>query len=190
MVYRGSPRVKRTVTVSESILIRADPLSLYERISDVTRMGQWSPENLGATVHSGPAGSNGGEGADGVDDGGVAAAYVGMVFDGRNKRGRFGWTTRCTVTAAEPGQRFAFRVHAIGVKTPRLRGPIATWEYRFEAAETQTRVTESWTDDRRAWPDLLARGLDAVLTGGMTFAQFQSGNIKKTLQTLRAAVEA
>lgn len=185
MVYRGSPRVKRTLTVSESILIRADPLSLYERISDVTQMGQWSPENVGATVHNGKTGDGRSE-----RQGGVPAAYVGMVFDGRNRRGRFGWTTRCTVTAAEPGRRFEFRVHAIGAKTPRLRGPIAIWEYRFEAADSQTRVTESWTDDRRAWPDPLARGFDAVVTGGLTFAQFQSGNIKKTLKTLKAAVEA
>ncbi|MCY0906279.1 SRPBCC family protein [Arthrobacter sp. H14-L1] len=179
--------MKRTFTVSESILIRADPFSLYERISDVTRMGQWSPENLGATVH---CGQTGGGGSEVEHEGGVAAAYVGMVFDGRNKRGRFGWTTRCTVTAADPGLRFEFRVHAIGAKTPRLRGPIATWEYRFEAADTLTRVTESWTDDRRGWPDLLARGFDAVVTGGRTFAQFQSGNIKKTLKTFKATVEA
>ncbi|MBG0739070.1 SRPBCC family protein [Paeniglutamicibacter antarcticus] len=176
--------MKRTFMVSESILIRADPLSLYERISDVTRMGEWSPENLGATVHNGRTGRG-----DAGREGGAAEAYVGMVFDGRNKRGRFGWTTRCTVTAAEPGRRFAFKVHAIGAKIPRLRGRIATWEYSFEAADTQTRVTESWTDDRRAWPNLLARGFDAVVTGGRTFAQFQSGNIKKTLKTLKAAVE-
>ncbi|WP_434612530.1 SRPBCC family protein [Arthrobacter sp. A5] len=164
--------MKRTFSVSDSIIIGAGPAALYDRISDVARMGEWSPENRGATVH---------------DD--RANAYVGMVFDGRNKRGRFGWTTQCTVTAAERGRKFRFRVHAIGLETPRLRGPIATWEYRFEPAEAGTRVTETWTDDRRAWPDVAALIFDAVVTRGRTFAGFQRGNIRRTLQNLKTAAE-
>jgi len=162
----------RTMSVADSIVIDAPPAQVYEQLSDPTVMGRWSPENRGATIR--------GERRD---------AYVGMVFEGRNKRGAVSWTTRCTVTAADPGERFAFRVHAIGVRRPRLPGPIATWEYRFEAVDGGTRVTETWTDDRRSWPDLLANGFDRVATGGKTFALFQRGNIRTTLKRLKAAVE-
>ncbi|WUT00889.1 SRPBCC family protein [Streptomyces sp. NBC_00708] len=166
------PRTARTMSVSDSIVVSADPSQVYERLSDPTAMGRWSPENLGARVR-----------------GERREAYVGMVFDGRNKRGPVSWTTRCTVTAADPGRRFAFRVHAIGARRPLLRGPIATWEYRFEAVEGGTRVTETWTDDRRAWPDVVANAFDRLATRGHTFAVFQRRNIRTTLERLKAALE-
>ncbi len=165
--------MSRTRTVSDSIVIDVDPATAYAHVSDPTRMGESSPENLGATV------------ADEPDD-----AYVGMVFNGRNKRGPAQWTTRCVVTAADPGRRFAFRVVAIGLGTPWLRAPIASWEYRFEEADGGTRVTETWTDNRRAWPDAVTRVFDAVATRGKTFADFQRGNISRTLRQLKAVLEA
>ncbi|MEV7197297.1 SRPBCC family protein [Streptomyces sp. NPDC093510] len=170
----------RTFTVSRSIVVQAPPSAVYEQLSRPARMGRWSPENLGATVP-------------GADE----PATVGLVFEGHNKRGAFRWTTRCTVTAADPGRRFAFRVHAIGLKRPRLRAPIATWEYRFaevkadaRTAGVATRVTETWTDDRRSWPDVVAGAFDRIATGGHTFAAFQVRNIDKTLRNLKRELEA
>ncbi|MFF3171101.1 SRPBCC family protein [Streptomyces sp. NPDC057900] len=163
----------RTMSVSDSTVVSAAPSAVYAQVSDPTAMGRWSPENRGAKVL-----------------GERREAYVGMVFEGRNKRGRMSWTTRCTVTAADPGERFAFRVHAIGARRPRLPGAIATWEYRFEEADGGTLVTETWTDDRRAWPDFLANAFDRAATRGHTFADFQRGNIRTTLQRLKAALEA
>ncbi len=70
-----------------------------------------------------------------------------------------------------------------------LPGPIATWEYRFEPEAGGTRVTETWTDDRRRWPDAVANAFDRAATGGKTFAQFQVGNIRTTLKRLKEALE-
>lgn len=164
---------RRIMSVTESIVVRDAPAAVYDRLSDPTSMGLWSPENLGATVFEGRSRS-----------------YVGMVFEGRNKRGPFRWTTRCTVVAADPGERFAFRVHAIGLRRPRLRGPIATWEYRFDAVPEGTRVTETWIDDRRAWPDPVAGTFDRIATRGQTFAHFQRRNIRTTLRRLKAELES
>jgi uncharacterized protein YndB with AHSA1/START domain len=163
----------RPRTVSHTVVVAATAESLYEMVSDPTRMGGWSPENTGATL-AGP-------------DTGRAA--VGTVFDGHNRRGRMRWTTRCVVTAADPGERFAFSVRAWGLRTPLLRAPIASWEYRFEAVPGGTRVTETWTDDR-AWPDAVANAFDRVATGGSTFAVFNLRNIQITLQRLSRAAEA
>ncbi|MBJ7353173.1 MAG: SRPBCC family protein, partial [Rhodococcus sp.] len=56
--------MSREFTVSDSVVVNADADTLYAAISDPTKMGQWSPEKTGATVHD-PRES----------------AYVGMVFD-------------------------------------------------------------------------------------------------------------
>ncbi|MFJ4782609.1 SRPBCC family protein [Streptomyces sp. NPDC088794] len=161
----------RVFTVSDSIVIGISPDAAYQAVSRPGDMGRWSPENLGTT--SGPDGN----------------ATLGTTFVGRNKRGGFRWVTRCTVTAADPGRRFAFRVHAIGRTRPRLRGPIATWEYRFEPADEGTRVTETWTDDRRAWPTFVANAFDRIATSGKTFADYQARNIAKTLHNLKRELE-
>ncbi|MFC8131230.1 SRPBCC family protein [Streptomyces sp. NPDC057302] len=163
----------RTFTVSRSILVEASPQSVYEQVSQPGLMGRWSPENLGATM-----------------PGDGAPVGVGLVFEGHNKRGPFRWTTRCTVTEADQGRRFAFRVHAIGLKRPRLKAPIATWQYRFEDSGGATKVTETWTDDRRSWPTFVANGFDRLATGGKTFAAFQVGNIDRTLKNLKRELEA
>ncbi|NUK05344.1 SRPBCC family protein [Streptomyces lunaelactis] len=163
----------RTFSVVDSIVIDAAASTIYEQVSNPALMGRWSPENRGATVR------DGGE-----------QAYVGMVFDGYNKRGPLRWTTRCTVTAADAGERFAFKVRAIGGRRPLVPGRIASWEYRFEAAGGGTRVTETWTDDRRSWPDFLANAFDRMATRGDTFADFQRRNIRTTLTNLKTAMES
>ena len=68
--------------VSRVIAAPADVL--YAMVTDLPRMGEWSPENVG------------GDGAAG------ASATVGGRFKGRNKRGSRRWTTNVEVTAAEP----------------------------------------------------------------------------------------
>lgn len=166
----------RIMTVSDTVDIEADAGVLYSLISDPTRMGNWSPENRGAKVLN-PA-----------QDG---AAFVGMTFEGRNKRGRATWVTRCTVTAADPGRRFAFTAHTIGVKKPRLRGSNASWEYQFESIGSgKTKVTETWSDDRTSWPGPLVAVFDRIVTSGRTFPEFQRINIRKTLDALKRATEA
>lgn len=163
---------RRTLTVSDSVVIAVDPITAWEAVSDITQMGRWSPENTGGHLTvTGPV-------------------TVGTPFDGSNKRGGARWTTSCTVTAADPGERFAFRVHRIGPPgRPLITAHIATWEYRFEAVDGGTRVTETWTDERR-WPDALARVFDRAVTGGSTFAEYQPKNIRRTLDRLKAELES
>lgn len=160
----------RVISVSDSAVIAQSPQVLYSMVSDVTRMGEWSPENRGAVLERG------------------GQADVGTVFVGSNTRGRVSWTTRCTVTTARSGREFAFRVHAIGGPRRRVPARIASWRYTFEERDGGTLVTETWTDNR-PWPDAAAQAFDYVATGGTTFAAFQRGNIRRTLRNLKAAAE-
>ena len=162
--------MQRQRTVSDSVTIAVAPMAAWAAVADVTQMGRWSPENTGATrPSSGPV-------------------AVGDSFVGSNRRGRATWVTECTVTAADPGERVAFRVHRIGARRPRVPARIATWDYRFEAVEGGTKVTETWIDDRR-WPDRVASVVDKVLTGGQLFADHQRRNIRRTLDRLKAELE-
>lgn len=161
----------RDLTVSDSISIAADPMTVYRHVSDPTQMGRWSPENQGAKPLE------------------VPELAEGMFFEGYNRRGPLRWVGRCRVLAAEPGRRFAFRTEELGLSVPMLKGRIATWEYTFEAVGDETLVTESWTDNRR-WPDPVCTVVDPILTGGHSFAGFQRKNIATTLRRLKDALEA
>ncbi len=163
--------MNRQLTVSDSVTIDVPPEVAYAAVSDVTQMGRWSPENTGARLPS------------------SGSPSVGTTFVGTNKRGRARWSTECTVTIAEPGEHFAFRVHRIGPRKPVLPGRIATWDYRFEEVGNGTRVTETWTDDRR-WPDAVAAVFDKAVTGGQLFADHQRRNIRRTLDRLKTELEA
>lgn len=164
--------MSRPLHVSDSIEIAADPMTIYREVADPSRMGRWSPENQGT---AGPS---------------RGPLTVGDEFVGRNRRGLGRWSTTCTVIAAEPGEKFAFRVHRIGLRTPVLRGAIATWTFSVEpVGEGRARVTETWQDDRTGWSDAWAARFDKLVTRGRTFDEFQAGNIRRTLARLKADLE-
>jgi hypothetical protein len=164
--------MSRISPVSDSIDIAVDPLVAYEHVSDVTQMGRWSPENLGATVPEPDR-----------------PAHVGMTFVGYNRRGPLRWRTWCTVTAADPGRRFAFRVHTFGLVIPMIKTAIADWAYDFQPVAGGTRVTETWTDGRVRWPDAVTKVFDPITTRRRSFADFQRDNINRTLRKLKAELE-
>jgi hypothetical protein len=108
----AAPRLKYT----ESIEIARPPRVLYDMVSDVTRMGEWSPVCAACWWDEG------------------AGPGVGAWFTGRNVESGETWETRSVVVAAEPGREFAFQVG----------GDKARWGYTFTPVDGGTRVTESW----------------------------------------------
>lgn len=108
--------------VSVSRVIEAPAETVYDLVSDVTRMGDYSPENTGAVWLDGATGPVGG-----------------ARFKGTNRLGSLTWSTKPTITAADRGRLFAFEV-------PGRTG--STWTYRFEPVGDGVRVTESMRQDR------------------------------------------
>jgi len=104
------------LTHSVSVIIDRSAEDLYDMVSDVTRMGEWSPICKACWW----------------DDGDQAA--VGAWFTGRNELPDRVWETRSEVVAAEPGREFAFLVG----------GSYVRWGYTFTAVDGGTLVTESW----------------------------------------------
>ncbi len=103
-----------------SLVINASADTLYDMVSDITRMGEWSPENRGGKWLKG-----------------ATHAEPGARFRGNNKRGLARWPTTCEIVSADRGKRFAFDVLVAGRHYTR-------WAYDFEpAGDGATKVTES-----------------------------------------------
>ena len=96
--------------------VEATPDVVYGIVSDVTRMGEWSPETTKCEWLDGATGP-----------------AVGARFKGTNKRGFVTWSTKPTVVVAEPGREFAFDV-----------GTDTRWTYRFDEEGAGTNLSESF----------------------------------------------
>lgn len=107
---------------SVTVNVSAPPERVWELVSDVTRIGRYSPETFEAEWIDGATGPE------------VGARFRGHVR--RNGRGPVYWTT-CTVVACEPGREFGFGV-GNGDE------PLNVWRYRLEPKGDTTDVTESF----------------------------------------------
>ena len=126
----GTTRGEATIEVA------ASPDRLYKLVSDITRMGEWSPECCRC------------EWLDGATE-----ATVGARFEGHNRSGPLRWTTTPTVRRADPGREFAFTVTIDG-------RDVTHWRYRLEPSGAGTRVTESY---EFVWAPLHLRIADVLL---------------------------
>lgn len=142
-----------------SLEIAAPPAVVYELVTDVTRIGERSPECYHAQW---------------LDS--ATSATVGARFRGSNRIGPIKWTTTCTVTTAEPGREFAFSVIGSNGREQ------TRWRYTIEATDTGCRITESY---QFIWCPLLARAAELPFPRDR---QLRRG-IRRTLQAIKQAAE-
>jgi uncharacterized protein YndB with AHSA1/START domain len=142
--------------------IAASPDALWKLVSDVTRRGEWSPENTG-----------------GVWTKGATGPAVGARFKGTNKNGKRTWSTDCTVTEAKPGESFVFESKAGPLK-------IARWAYVFQSAGDGCTVTETWTDQRGGTIKFLGKNISGVADR----AEYNKTGMEQTLEKLDAVATA
>ena len=142
-----------------SIEIAAAPEAVWALIADVTRIGEWSPEAVGAEWSDGATGP-----------------APGAHFEGHNKIGDFTWDAPCAVVDCVPGQVFSWRV-------PRGVGPdtSSTWTFEFAAVGRGTRVTQSFHT-----PLLNVKGSPSNFEGRY---EMLCAGVQTTLANLKAAVE-
>ena len=158
-------RFKQPIEGSAVIEIEAPADLIYELVSDVTRMGEWSPECTG-----------------GKWLGAASGPTVGARFKGTNKK-RFAWSTKSKVVLAEPGKAFTF-----DRDRPILFG-VMRWSYELTPLPTGTRVTESFEQVRTA-PAISV--VAANLATGVRWNQREAvntANMQVTLERLKACAE-
>ena len=112
--------ILRPLTGEVSLWMDAPPAAVWDLVSDVTRIGEFSPETFEARWTRGSTGPE-----------------VGAQFKGHVKRNGVGPTywTLCTVTACEPERVFEFSVGTDAVTAN-------NWGYRLEPRDGGTLVTE------------------------------------------------
>lgn len=141
--------------------IKATPQQVWDAISDVTRMGEWSPECHTCAWS---------EGFDGP--------AVGARFTGDNRNGEFEWSTECEITECTPGEVFAFD----GVFGD-LR--FAKWAYRIEPTAGGCVVTETWDEGRP--PEVIE--FTKTISGVADRGEHNERGMTETLARLAKAVE-
>jgi uncharacterized protein YndB with AHSA1/START domain len=107
-----------------SLHIQAPPAKVWGLVSDITKMGEYSPEVVEA------------EWIDGASGPAVGARYRGHVK--RNENWPFLYWTTCRITECVPGAVFEFAV----IMRDR---PVNTWRYEFHGTDDGgTDATESF----------------------------------------------
>jgi hypothetical protein len=147
------------VTVSKDVA--APPEVVWEMVTDLPRMGEWSPE------------SQGGHWRDGVEK-----PAVGARFTGSNRNGLFRWKTNATVVEMMPRTVFSFDVSVLGIA-------VSNWRYEIEPTDSGCTVTETWTDHRARWFAAFA----LLATGVGDRESHNRETMETTLDALAAAAE-
>jgi hypothetical protein len=160
-----APRNQRWWLTEDGVelVIEADADALYRMVSDLPRIGEWSPECVSVTW-----------------DGEVTVPVAGTTFVGHNAVGpgrRIRYSRHGEVLVADPGREFAFITDEGGRQS-------TGWRYRFESlGDGRTRVTESY---QVRWIPTWARILDVPLN---RHKELLAG-MRATLEKLRVTAEA
>ncbi len=144
-----------------SVHMAASPERIWDLVSDVTKIGRFSPETFEA------------EWLDGATGPAVGVRFRGHVK--RNGRGPTYWTP-CTIVASDPGREFAFTVGSMG-------RAVNTWRYRLEPTADGTTVTESF----ELAPALPLRLYWAL--AGRARGRTNHDGMRATLERVKAEVE-
>jgi hypothetical protein len=145
-----------------SVWMAATPAQVWALVSDVTRIGEFSPETF-----------------EGKWTGGSTGPEVGATFAGHVKRNGVGPTywSPCRVTRCVPEEVFEF---AVGLDSVAL----TNWGYRLEPRDGGTLVTEYF----RLEPAFYMRVYWAILGRGRGPANERG--MRTTLERMKAVLEA
>jgi uncharacterized protein YndB with AHSA1/START domain len=152
----------RPLGAEVTVWIDAAPEKVWDLVSDVTRIGEFSPETFEARWTRGSTGPE------------VGASFAGHVK--RNGVGPTYWSP-CQVTACEPERLFEFAVGTDAVT-------INNWGYRLAPRDGGTDVTEYF----RLEPSLPVRLYWTVL--GPLRSRTNVRGMRTTLERMKEVVEA
>lgn len=149
-------------TVSSTTRIAASPETVFKLVTDLPRMGEWSPEATGGewVGGDGPA--------------------VGVKFKGKNAHGDKKWSAVSKVTDVTPARRFAF-ANVIGPIT------ISEWCYEINPVDggAACELTESWKLNQKTLIGLVGK----FLTGVEDREVHTRSMIETTLAGIKATAE-
>lgn len=140
--------------------VSAAPEVVWKMVTDLPRMGEWSPENQGGEWVNGAAGP-----------------AVGAKFKGHNKSGKRSWSTSVVVNACDAPTKFSFALMVGGKNW-------CDWVYELEPTATGTRITHSWVDHRSKFASTLGKWISGVADR----ASHNQANMNVTLDNLANSI--
>jgi len=145
---------------SVSIHVSAPPERVYELVSDVTRMGEWSPECYRCEWV-----------------GERTSPVVGARFKAHNKRGFLRWSNTPTVVVADAGREFAFSRTMPGSGEYR-------WRYKMTPGpDGSTELNETYEAVR---PE---RRLNSAMANLFTPQRDEATHLRRGMETTLAAIK-
>lgn len=143
-----------------STTIAAAPEEVWALVTDITRMGEWSPGNTGGRWVKGAIGP-----------------AMGARFIGSNKHGWIRWVTHCEVIECEQPRRFAFRVAENKTQ----------WGWKLEPTKDGGTLLTQWRN-RVGTPALPVRAFGALVFGSR-FDEVMLDGMRSTLAAVKATAE-
>ena len=144
------------------VVIGSPAAIVYDLLTDISRMAQWSPEVTSCHWVRG-----------------ASVAQPGARFRGWSRKGWRRWSTLSVVTVAQRGSLFEWRVTFVG-------RPVATWRYAMiPNHERSTTVRETVLDERGA----MLRRVSPYITGSRDRRDRNNETMHVTLDRLKAAAE-
>ena len=154
--------MKRATRGAVTVYVDASPERVYTLVSDVTRMGEWSPETHRCRWV------------------GTEGPVPGARFKGYNRRGRARWSNTLVVVSAEPGREFSFRRDV-------LPCGVCDWRYSMEPEGDGTRLTESYEVVKPDWR--ITNWFNGLLLGVADRDEDLIAGMRTTLAGVKAAAE-
>lgn len=146
--------------IEESVEITATPETVWSLVSDLTRMGEWSPQCRKVIVRGGDV-------------------RVGTKTINLNRRGLLVWPTTATVVRLEPNRHIAYRITE----------NTTVWGFEIEPTDTGVRLTER-REARDGETTKLSSTLISVAMGGAeSFEKELAAGMRETLAKIKAAAE-
>ncbi|MFT4087194.1 MAG: SRPBCC family protein [Gordonia sp. (in: high G+C Gram-positive bacteria)] len=146
--------------IEDSIDIKATPEQVWAVISDLARMGEWSPQCKKMFILGGPVKA------------GTSTVNI-------NRRGPLFWPTHSKVVVFEPNKELAFRVAENRT----------VWSFKIAPSDDGVTVTESRTAVGGQTTKLSSVFVDKLLGGEQQFESELTAGIAETLGKIKRAAE-
>lgn len=147
--------------IEESIDIAGTPAQVWAVVSDLARMGEWSPQCKKMVIFGGPV-------------------KLGTRTLNVNRRGPLVWPTSSKVVAFEPSREIAWRIAENNT----------VWGFEITETENGTRVTQRRTAPGGETSKVSSFLVDKVFGGNDGFEVELAAGMRETLGKVKRVVEA
>lgn len=147
--------------LEDTIEIEAPRDRVWEVVSDVRRLAEWSPQVESTRL---------------ADD--LKVVELGVRFTNANRHGELTWKTHGTIVTFDPGHEIAFRIEENWV----------VWSFRLEETHRRTVILTQRRDAPAGISDLSRDLTEAFLGGQEVFTETMRAGMRQTLQGIRATV--